>query len=157
MRRRLAPAQVLEMPLAQLEQMREFEVGTCPGGRAVLVAGSASKWPLIPAHVLLAENMLTLDMHRCIGLVDCAAQVVLHNAKTEEVGRFRLCLHRDMVVGDVLRLLRERAGASWASKPLRLLQVRDSELFKVRRALPSAYALQNLTALHLPCTMVVQA
>ncbi len=29
MRRSLAPAQVLEMPLAQLEQMREFEVGTC--------------------------------------------------------------------------------------------------------------------------------
>lgn len=49
-----------------------------------------------------------------------------------QVGRFQLRLHRDMVVADVLRLLRERAGSAWEGKPLRLLRLQDSEIYKVR-------------------------
>ena len=74
--------------------------------------------------------------------------MVLHNAKTEEVGRFQLRVHRDMVVSDVLRMLRERAGASWEAKPLRLLKVRDSEIFKV--GAPLRPCCSRLPPLH-PC------
>ena len=48
-----------------------------------------------------------------------------------QVGRFQLRLHRDMVVANVLQLLRERAGPSWDGKPLRLLRMRDSDIYKV--------------------------
>jgi hypothetical protein len=48
-----------------------------------------------------------------------------------QVGRFQLRLHRDMVVANLLQLLRERAGHSWEGKPLRLLRMRDSEIYKV--------------------------
>ena len=37
-----------------------------------------------------------------------------------------------MVITDVLRLLRERAGSAWEGKPLRLLRLQDSQIYKVR-------------------------
>jgi hypothetical protein len=65
------------------------------------------------------------------------------------VGRFQLRLHRDMVVADVLRLLRKRAGSAWEGKPLRLLRLQDSQIYKVRgccgRGLRGARPAINMT------------
>ena len=59
------------------------------------------------------------------------ARTALKNSAVQ-VGRFQLRLHRDMVVADVLRLLRERAGSAWQGRPLRLLRLQDSQIYKVR-------------------------
>lgn len=57
--------------------------------------------------------------------------MTLHNATTAEVGTYQLRVRQDMVIGEVLQLLRKQAGPSWDGKPLRMLRLRDSEIYKV--------------------------
>jgi ubiquitin carboxyl-terminal hydrolase 7 len=59
-------------------------------------------------------------------------QVHFHNDKTEFVGEHVVRLPRDSSVADVLRELGSRLGADYAGRPLRLLEVYHSKIYKVR-------------------------
>jgi hypothetical protein len=59
-------------------------------------------------------------------------QVHFHNEKTEFVGEHVVRLPRDSCVGDVLQELSSRLGQEYAGRQLRLLEVYQSKIYKVR-------------------------
>jgi hypothetical protein len=151
----------LDMPLEQLEQMTDVEVRlwftalTAAGKAAWANSGQrgicspiaqtetcSSMCVQVALHNAKTEEVHCVCCHQSwarpqvetsatasavrLQVLHCSSELVT------QVGRFQLRLHRDMVVADVLRLLRERAGSAWEGKPLRLLRLQDSEIYKVR-------------------------
>jgi hypothetical protein len=62
----------------------------------------------------------------------CTLQIALHNDRTEFVAEHDLRMPREVTVADVLTELQRHLGEEYQGRPMRLLEVFSSRIYKVR-------------------------